>query len=346
MRPIGFQHASATQGPDVAVVAEIGVNHDGSADTAKRLIDAAKQAGADAVKFQCFDPGTLLSGQGELAGYQRDQGSDARSMLDELKLSGDVLSELREHARQCDIAFAVTPFSVADIPVLESLDLDAVKIASPDAVNPWLLESAAQLGRPMWVSTGTCDLDELPPAAALLRDHPAGGALLHCVSAYPTPTEDVALGGIVALREAFALRTGYSDHTRSTEAGGWAVLAGACLLEKHLTHNRQAAGPDHAASLEPAELSTYVANVKHAAQSLGPIAKRCSEAERDVRQVSRQSLSYTRDLPAGHVLTREDLQTRRPGSGIPGANGPAWIGRRLSQPVKAGSLVHPQDAEN
>lgn len=338
-----FHHADVVRGPQVRVIAEIGVNHDGSTDLAKRLMDAALEAGADAVKFQCFDPATLLSGDGALAAYQSGKASDARSMLAALRLTRDDFFALREHARQSELAFVVTPFSVGDVALLADLEVDAVKIASPDAVNPWLLEAAAGLDRPMWVSTGTCDLDELKPAAALLRGHHADSGLLHCVSAYPTPVEAAQLGGIAALRTAFGLPTGYSDHTRSTEVGGWAVAAGACILEKHLTHDRHADGPDHAASLEPYEFASYITNVRQAAAAQGATTKTCTDAERDVRVVSRQSLAYARDLPAGHVLERDDLETRRPGTGVAAAEGKCWIGRRLTRSVIAGTLAEPQD---
>ncbi|MEM8783165.1 MAG: N-acetylneuraminate synthase family protein [Planctomycetota bacterium] len=356
MDTLRFHHADRERGPSVGVIAEIGVNHDGSIETAERLIDAAKTAGADAVKFQYFDPATLLSGDGTLASYQRGKADSARQMLERLRLGPDELVAAREYTRGLGLDFVVTPFSVRDVATLAATEVDAVKIASPDAVNPWLLEAAAGLGKPMWVSTGTCGLAELTFAAELLGGHTAGGGLLHCVSAYPTPVEQAGLGGIGAMREwlhegltgesAARLAVGYSDHTRSTEAGGWAVLAGACVLEKHLTHDRAASGPDHAASLEPAEFASYVANAKRAVAALGPVDKRCTEAERDVRAVSRQSLAYTRDLPAGHVLRRTDLETRRPGTGVPAAQGPAWVGRTLARPVTQGTLADEGDAVN
>lgn len=345
MRQVAFHHASTGRKPQVITVAEIGVNHDGSLDRAKDLIAVASDSGADAVKFQCFDPSTLLSNEAPLASYQERQASDASSMLNELRLTREDLQAVRNKADRVGLAFVVTPFSVADVAVLGELGVDAVKIASPDAVNPWLLDAAAELGRPLWVSTGTCDLNDLQPAAARLRTHGPGGALLHCVSAYPTPIAQAALGGIAALRDAFSLPTGYSDHTLGEHTGALAVSAGACLLEKHLTHDRSSPGPDHAASLEPEELARYIAKAHEAAAALGPVAKRCTEAERDVRAVSRQSLVYTADLPAGHVLTRNDLETRRPGTGIPAAAGPDWIGRRLNRPVTAGTLAQEQDAE-
>ncbi len=336
-----FHHADAQHGPRVAVVAEIGVNHDGDPVVAERLIGAAAEAGADAVKFQYFDPGRLLSDEAALAGYQEGRARDARDLLEPLRLDVKTLRRLREAAHAAGLAFVVTPFSPEDVADLKAVEPDALKIASPDAVNPLLLEAAGRTGRLVVVSTGTCALEELKLAADIARR--SGGALLHCVSAYPTPMDDAALGGIAALRSAFELPTGYSDHTTGVQTGAWAVMAGACVLEKHLTHNAAADGPDHAASLPPEAFAEYVRQVRDAAASLGAVAKRALDVERDVRSVSRQSLAYRRDLPAGHVLTRDDLSTRRPGTGIPAAAVDAVVGRVLLCEASAAALVREDD---
>ncbi|MEL7087746.1 MAG: N-acetylneuraminate synthase family protein, partial [Planctomycetota bacterium] len=263
---------------------------------------------------------------------------DARALLDGLTLSADELGQLRRAARGAGVGFVVTPFSVADVDDVAGLGVDAVKFASPDAVNRPLLDAAAGLGRLMLISTGTCGLDELEHAAAHAAG--SGGALLQCVSSYPTPDGAAALGGIAALRQRFAsgggaaLRVGYSDHTASRDTGALAVAAGACLLEKHLTHDRTAKGPDHAASIEPAEMEQYIAAARRAAVMVGPIAKTCGDLERDVRRVARQSVCTVRDLPAGHVLGRGDLTVKRPGSGWPAGRLGELIGRTLVRGVR------------
>ena len=249
----GFHHATPEAAARIAVIAEIGVNHDGDPATALALIGAAADAGADAVKFQLFRPPHLLSADATLAGYQEGRADSPRDLLEKLALNATALAPLRDAARAAGLAFVVTPFSVADVADLAELGVDAVKIASPDAVNPLLLEAAAGLGRPLWVSTGTCAADELGDAAR--HAAAADGALLQCVSAYPTPDPAAALGGIAALRERFpGVRIGYSDHTADEDTGALAVAAGACLLEKHLTHDPAAPGPDHGVSLGPAAL--------------------------------------------------------------------------------------------
>lgn len=343
-----FQMADAEHGPRAMVVAEIGVNHDGDAAVAQRLIAHAAAAGADAVKFQLFHPDRLLSNAGLLARYQHGKADDARALLLNLVLDLDTMAMLRDAAHDHGLRFVLTPFSEDDVEDLKSLDVDAVKIASPDAVNKPMLRAAAALGLPILISTGTCDLEELGTATESVREletesNPVGGALLHCVSSYPTPRESAALGGIRAMREALAVPVGYSDHTPSPDTGALAVMAGAVVLEKHLTHDQAAPGPDHAASLPPDGFASYVRKVREAETMHGPIVKQVLDIERDVRKVSRQSVCASRNLPAGHVLTRADLTWKRPGTGIPAAELDRVIGRPLRRAVAVNDLLTWED---
>lgn len=325
------------------MVAEIGVNHDGDPAQARRLIDFAAEAGADAVKFQYFRPDRLLSNQAELAGYQKGGAASQRELLARLTLSIETLGVLVEHAQGAGLSAVVTPFSPEDPGELAWLGLDAIKTASPDAVNVPLLDAVAALGLPMLVSTGTCSLDELGEVAGRLAGHVAGGCLLHCVSSYPTPIDQAGLFGIDALHGAFGISVGYSDHTPGEQTGALAVAAGAVLLEKHLTHDREASGPDHGASLDPAQFSRYVARVREACAMLGPRVKDVASIEADVRRVSRQSVCAVRDLGAGHVLTSADLTVKRPGTGVPAAELARTVGRVLLREVGAGDLLYPDD---
>jgi N-acetylneuraminate synthase/N,N'-diacetyllegionaminate synthase len=338
-----FEHATTDRSASVAVIAELGVNHDGDPEQARRLVTAAADAGADAIKLQCFRPDRLLSADAELAHYQRASADDPRAMLARLTLPRSVMAELGQAAHDVGLAFLVTPFSPTDVDDLARLPIDAVKIASPDAVNTPLLDRVAELGRPTLISTGTCDNAELDAAARLAQR--SRGALLQCVSCYPTPIDQAALGGIARLRATWddplpgapRLRVGYSDHTASVETGGLAVAAGACLLEKHLTLDTARPGPDHAASLAPDDFRRYVDRARQAAAALGPIAKRVQPCEADVARVSRQSLVTTRALPAGHRLTADDLTIKRPGTGLPARALADTIGRtlRLARPADA-----------
>ncbi len=351
-----FSQADATSPAKVLVVAEIGVNHDGEVGRGLDLIQAAAEAGADAVKLQLFRPDRLLSEQAVLAAYQRNNagkqadeqaggGRGAKALLAGLTLELDELGRLKEAADEAGLAFIVTPFSLGDVDDLATIGVDAVKIASPDAVNTPLIKAAAGLGRPMLISTGTCELDELAPAAEILKGHPSGGCLLHCVSSYPTPFGDAALGGIQAMHERFGLPNGYSDHTPDTLTGALAVAAGAVVLEKHLTYDTQADGPDHAASLSPTGFDNYVWQVRQAQTMLGPRCKTVQAIEQDVRKVSRQSVCAARDLPAGHRLKPGDLTVKRPGTGIPASKLESLVGQRLIRPVRANHLLVQDDIE-
>lgn len=336
----------------VYVIAELGVNHDGQVDRAISLLDAAAAAGADAIKLQYYRTDGLLSADAQLAAYQRGQADDAAQLLRGLELSDAAFAAVRGAARERGLDFVVTGFSVEAATGVSSrlaaLEVDAIKVASPDCVNTPLLEALAGLDKPLLISTGAADADEVAALAAWLHardksENQRTAALLHCVSSYPTADEDAALGAIAAMPAGFL--PGYSDHTTSTDTGMLAVAAGACVLEKHLTYDRGAQGPDHAASLEPGQLAEYVRGVRRAEKMRGSPAKRVLDCEQDVRQVSRQSVCAARDLKAGMTLTAADLTVKRPGTGLPAAWLERVVGRRLVRDVVAGRLLCSGDVE-
>lgn len=329
---------------DVLVIAEIGVNHDGDPAKALSLIDQAKEAGADAVKFQLFHPDRLLSNQAMLAGYQKEAGARSpRGMLAKLMLDEGAFQAVAQRCRELSLKLIVTPFSLGDIPILAELKVAAIKIASPDAVNAPLIWAAASLNKPLIVSTGTCTLAELGPTANLLRQHPFGAALLQCVSSYPVAADQACLSGIGDMAHRLGLAVGYSDHTQEPITGALAVASGARIIEKHFTFDSTAAGPDHAASLTPREFAQYVKLIRLAQAMRGTKGKQVQLCETDVTKVSRQSLCATRDLPQGHRLTADDLTTKRPGTGIAAGAFEATIGRTLAKAVKANDLLEPGD---
>ena len=336
-----FSAATANEPPRVWVIAELGVNHDGDAERAVELVAAAAAAGADAVKLQLFDADRLLGEAAELASYQRRGERDAASMLRRLELSPDQAGAVRDAAHRHGLAFVATPFSLEDVQTAEALAVDAVKIASPDVVNLPLLDAACGLGRPVLVSTGAAELDEVAPAAVMLHRHDAAVALLQCVSSYPTPEERASLAGIGVLAEQYRLPVGYSDHTTSTHTGAVAVTAGACVLEKHLTYDRDAAGPDHAASLDPQGFAEYVMETRWAEAAMGPRAKRVHESEAEVRRLCRQSLYAARPLRRGDTLRREDVTIRRPQAGLPAADLDRAVGCTLAFNLAEGDAITP-----
>lgn len=350
---IGTREIGASARP--YIIAEIGVNHDGDPATAVALTRAAAEAGASAVKLQLFRADLLMSRASTLAAYQEAAGErDPWAMLRRLELSADAMAPVVEEAHRRGIHAIVTVFSVGLVAEAERLPWDSYKSASPDLINKPLLTAMAGTGRPLIVSTGAGTLDEVARAAGWLRGCADRLAFLQCVSSYPTPEEAAELDGIEAIADVFAGPVGYSDHTPGIDMGAAAVRRGAVLLEKHLTHNRKAAGPDHAASLEPEQFAAYVASADAAwAQARArpraprprttPARKRVLTIEQDVRRLSRQSLVAARDLPAGHVLTREDLTIKRPGTGLEPWTLEATLGRRLARPVAADMPLHGED---
>ncbi len=326
------------------VIAEIGVNHDGSIDRAVELVDAAAEAGADAVKFQWFEAERLVGEGDSTAAYQRRSGvTDQKSMLAGLELSASEMSIVVEAAREAGVASMVTVFSTELVEEARRLAWDAWKTASPDLVHRPLLEALAEDGRPMFVSTGAADLAEVERANDWLAGRPV--AFLHCVSAYPTPEDSAGLAGVGAIGEATGRPVGYSDHTAEETTGGLAIAAGACVLEKHLTWSRSARGPDHLASMEPEGLRSYIDFVRRAHAALGRGGKSITAIERDVRRVARQSIRAARDLDAGTVVASMDLVVKRPGDGMEPWRMSELVGRRLRRDVPSDRPIRLEDLE-
>jgi N,N'-diacetyllegionaminate synthase len=324
------------------VIAEAGVNHNGSAERALRLVDAAVAAGVDAVKFQVFRADELTTQTAKVAAYQKSTGARSqREMLRRLELSDAAFERIAAHCRQCSIEFLATPFSVADLERLLFFGVRAVKIASTDLNNVPLLRAAADSGLPLLCSTGAATAAEIRGAVRRLRGRGAGSrlVLLHCISSYPTPLEAANLRVIAALRNEFGVPVGFSDHTVQPQTGAWAVIAGACVLEKHFTLDREARGPDHAMSLNPAELAEYVVQVRRAEAALGTGTIGMSPIEAEVRAVARKSVVTARALRAGTVLTPDMLTIKRPAGGIEPDQLDTLIGRTVTTNIGRDELL-------
>lgn len=317
------------------VIAELGVNHDGSVERALELVDAAHTAKADAIKLQYFKTDLLMSSAAKLAAYQAAAGeSDPLSMLRRLEFSLAQMEPVVARAHAHGMHAIVTVFSTELVKDSMSLAWDAFKTASPDIIHRPLLEALVQTGKPLIISTGAATLDEVSRALTWLGPARERTAILQCVSSYPTGVQHAALAGIGDLARIFAGPVGYSDHTSLLETGAVAVAGGACILEKHLTYSTHAVGPDHAASLTGVNLAVYIRLARQAHAMMGP-GKQVQAIEQDVRRVSRQSITTTRALPAGHVITREDLTVKRPGTGMEPCMLAATVGRRLTRHVEA-----------
>jgi len=337
---IGQREISSAAPP--FVIAEIGVNHDGSIARALELVDAAADAGADAVKVQVFRSRLLMSRSATLASYQRGAGEeDATLMLERLELDEEALRAVARRTRERGLRAIATVFSLPLVAMTERIGFDAYKSASPDIVHEPLLRALAHTGRPLIVSTGGASLAEVVRARSWLGESRA--IFLQCVSAYPTPREHAALRGIGVLARALGEATGYSDHTTQVETGALAVAAGACALEKHLTLDRHARGPDHASSLEPDDFARFVRLARDAWRALGPDEKAPLPIEADVRGASRQSIVSAGAIGRGSVIGAENIAYKRPGGGFEPWRSAEVIGRRAARDIEPDRALCAED---
>lgn len=315
------------------IIAEAGVNHNGSLDLALRLVEAAADCGADAVKFQTFTAAEVASPQAPKAAYQRagEGGEESQyAMLERLELSPEAHRALQARCRQLGLIFLSTPFGPASADLLDDLDLPAFKIPSGEVTNLPFLRQVAAKGRPVILSTGMCDLAEVGAAVEALDQAGCPAlALLHCVSAYPADPAQANLRAMTSLAQAFGRPVGFSDHTPGNEVALAAVALGAAILEKHFTLDRALPGPDHRASAEPEEFKNLVAGVRKVESALGDGQKVLQPCEREIRDVARRSLVAARDIAAGQILEADLLLLRRPGTGL----GPEWLPRLLGRPA-------------
>jgi N-acetylneuraminate synthase/N,N'-diacetyllegionaminate synthase len=331
------------------VIAEAGVNHNGDLELALRLVAAAARAGVDAIKFQSFRAEGVAAAEAPKAGYQVETTGDTGSQLEmlralELDRGAHVL--VKQAAEEQGLVFLSTPFDHESAELLDGLGIAAFKIASPDVTNVPLLQDVGSRRRPVLLSTGTADLAEVEEAVAVLREAGADEiVVLHCVTAYPAAAQDANLRAMTTIAERLDVPVGYSDHTEGDEVALAAVALGACVLEKHLTLDRELPGPDHRSSLEPDELARLVRRLRRVEAALGDGVKRPAAGERANVAVVRRSLAAADDLPAGVVLTRGMLKALRPGTGIAPNRIDEVVGRRLRREVGLNQLLDPDDLE-
>ncbi len=331
------------EGQATFIIAEAGVNHDGSLNRAIQLIDAAADAGADAVKFQMFRADDLVTATARTADYQKAQTSHTsqRVMLQRLELGVAEFAKLREHASRRELIFIVTPFSVADLTRAIDIGTQAIKIASTDLTNTDLVIEATKSRLPIILSTGASAAHEIESTVSLVHQYDAWErfVVLHCVSSYPTPLNKINLRVITALRDRFGLPVGLSDHTMSTRTGGWAVACGASVLEKHLTLDQSGSGPDHAMSLNPTQFAEYVRQVCEVEVALGSGEIGMTDIEREVRSVAAKSVVSTVAIGPGITIDESMLTLKRPGTGIPASDRSRLVGRKTKQPISADTLI-------
>lgn len=307
----------------VLIIAEAGVNHNGSIQLAKQLIDKAVEAGVDIIKFQTFNSEKLVSKAAKQAEYQqrnigkKDEGQLA--MLKKLELSQANHEELIAYCNEKNIRFFSTAFDMESIDYLHSLDMGLWKIPSGEITNYPYLRKIAQYQEPVILSTGMCELSDIDAAMNVLLEYGVKKeqiTILHCNTEYPTPFEDVNLKAMLEIGEKFGVQIGYSDHTKGIEVPIAAVSLGATVIEKHFTLDKNMEGPDHKASLEPDELKAMVSAIRNIEQALGTGHKTISESERKNIEIARKSIVAARPIQVGELLTEENLTVKRPGTGI------------------------------
>jgi N-acetylneuraminate synthase len=331
------------------IIAEAGVNHNGETDRALALVEAAAQAGADAVKFQSFLAGEVAAPSAPKAAYQEratGPGQSQYEMLKALELAPEDHRLLAERCRRLGLVFLSTPFDLPSLELLAGLGMPACKVPSGEITNLPFLRRVGAVGWPVILSTGMSELEEVALAVETLSAAGCAGlALLQCVSNYPAEAADANLRAMATLAERFGAPVGYSDHTLGIEVALAAAALGACIIEKHFTLDRGLAGPDHAASAEPAELAALVAGVRKVEAALGDGLKRPAPAEADTRAAARRSLVAARDIAAGERLEPEAVCLRRPGTGLaPGRLGEV-LGKRARAAIAAGALLRLEDLE-
>lgn len=332
------------------IIAEIGVNHNGDIDLAKKLVEAAKKAGADAVKFQTFTATALVSPGTPKVHYQLNTSSVDEThyeMLKRLELSDQAHLALATYCQVLEIEFISTPYDVQSAAFLAEMDVRFFKTASADLVDLPLQRFIAATGKPTIIATGMATLGEVERVANIYAEEGSTNiVLLHAVSNYPCSDESLNLRAMHTLAQAFSLPVGFSDHSEGYMGAVLSIAMGAKVIEKHFTLDKSMAGPDHKASSTPAEFAELVRNVRRAERMLGSARKICQPEERQMAAVSRKSLTLTRDMQAGEVLTVEDIQLMRPGTGIEASFIPRFLGQPVRIDLNAGHQLRWSDMES
>lgn len=304
----------------VLVIAEAGVNHNGDIKLAYQMIDKAKWAGADIIKFQTAIPELVISRYAKKADYQKNTTGEEESQLEMCKkihLKFEDYIPLKKYCEDLGIKFLSTPFDIPSIHFLDEIGCDIWKIPSGEITNyPYLVE-IAKTGKDIIMSTGMCNMDEIREAISLLKEHGAGDIkLLHCTTEYPTPYSDVNLKAMLTLKEEFGVEVGYSDHTKGIEVPVAAVAMGATIIEKHFTLDKEMEGPDHKASLEPEELKAMVDSIRNIECAIGDGKKTPAASEIKNINIARKSIVAKCNIAKGEVFTEDNITTKRPGDGI------------------------------
>lgn len=324
----------------VFIIAEAGVNHNGSLDLAKQLVDKACEAGVNCVKFQTFKSENLVNKNAQKAEYQIEntRNNDSQfSMLKQLELSFEDFIELKKYCDSKGIMFLSTPFDLESIDFLATLNMPVFKIPSGEITNLPYLRKINSYKRDVILSTGMATLQEIKDALNVLKDCKV--SLLHCTTEYPCPYESVNMKAMQTLKENFRLPVGYSDHTKGIEIPVMAVSMGAEIIEKHFTLDKNMEGPDHKASLEPDELKNMVQAIRNVEKAFGTGIKEPQEAEKKNMDIARKSIVAKCDIKKGDIFTEDNLTVKRPGNGICPMKWDEIIGNKANKDYKKDELI-------
>jgi len=326
------------------IIAEAGVNHNGSLKKALKLIDYAKIAGADIVKFQTFNPDNLLIPSAKKAPYQKNKNKNETQyqMLEKLSLNLNFYKILSAYSKKKKIEFLSTAFDIKNLKMLIKLGIKRIKIPSGEITNILLLEFAAKQKLPIILSTGMSNLNEIKKAIKILTKFGKKKTqitILHCTSVYPAPFNELNLKAIKTMKKQLGVSVGYSDHTLGTEASIAAVALGAKIIEKHFTISKKMNGPDHKASLDPKELHLMISSIRNLEKSFGNGIKKVTKSEILNRRIFRRSLVALTNINTGDLLTFKNIGMKRPGTGVSPINIHKYLGKKSSKNIKKNKLI-------
>jgi N,N'-diacetyllegionaminate synthase len=329
----------------VFIIAEIGVNHNGNIDLAKKLIDVSKETKADAVKFQTFNTDKLVKKDAPKAEYQKENTKDDSSqydMIKKLELSKKDFLELKKYAEEKDIMFMSTPFDLESVDILDEIGVEIFKVGSGDCDNFILLHKIIQTGKPIIISTGMANFEEIKKIKEFMdkNNYQHKYIFLHCLSSYPAPYDQMNMSCIKSLKEKLNIDVGFSDHTTDDTAAIMSVAFGAVCIEKHITLDNNMEGPDHKASLNPENFTRFVENVRNAEIMRGDSNKKCMPCEENVKQVARKNLVFAKYMKKGDIIGFNDIEALRPNiGGLSPMYYFDFIGKEIKNDVEKGDFV-------
>lgn len=322
------------------IIAEIGVNHNGDVNLAKKMIKSASECGVDAVKFQTFKSEDLVTEKAKTADYQQKNTNENSQleMLKKLELSFDDFKELKDYASKYEVMFISSPFDINSVDLLEKLDVALYKLGSGELTNFELIDYVQKTGKPIILSTGMATLDEIRETYDFIENKD-NLIILHCITGYPTEFSEANLNFIKTLKSEFEVQIGFSDHSPGIELPIAAVALGACVVEKHFTLDKTMDGPDHKASLNPDEFKAMVDAIRNVEVAMGDGVRKFSQNELEIKKVARKSIVLNQDVPEGTVLKRDMLSIKRPGTGIPPKFIDKIVGKTVVNDLKSQTII-------